>query len=86
MVILNMLKDNKVYTVHAYRFGDREKHSYIVGVYSSAEKALEEAELEELNRRGEYVCEVIEWEIDSTIDKNSPGCDFNIIKPLYEHI
>ena len=27
-------------------------------------------------------CEVIEWEIDSIIDENSPGCDFNIIKPF----
>lgn len=80
-----MLLDNKVYTVHAYRFGDREKHSYIVGVYSSAEKALKEAELEECNRAGKYTCEVIEWEIDSRIDED-PGCKFNYIKPLYEHI
>lgn len=77
-----MSLDNKVYTVHAYRFGDREKHSYIVGVYSSAKKALKEAELEECYRAGKYICEVIEWEVDSTIDKNSPGCDFNIIKSL----
>ena len=81
-----MSLDNKVYTVHAYRFGDRDKHSYIVGVYSSPEKALKEAELEELNRRGEYVCEVIEWEIDSRIDEDNPGCEFNYIKSLYEHI
>ena len=85
MGILNMLKDNKVYTAHAYRFGDREKHSYIVGVYSLPEKALKEAELEEFNREGKYTCEVIELEIDSRIDED-PGCKFNYIKPLYEHI
>ena len=80
-----MSLDNKVYTVHSYRFGDRENHSYIVGVYSSPEKALKEAELEELNRRGEYVCEVIEWEIDSRFEEDT-GCKFNYIKSLYEHI
>lgn len=80
-----MSLDNKVYTVHAYRFGDREKHSYIVGVYSSAKKALKEAELEECYRAGKYICEVIEWEVDSRIDEG-PGCKFNYIKSLYEHI
>ena len=33
-----------VYTVHAYRWGDRECHSYSVGVYSKKHAALKAAD------------------------------------------
>ncbi len=59
---------NKVYTVHAYRWGDRELHSYSVGVFSKKSKALREAEEHRTYRGGKYECEVIEWVVD---DKES---------------
>lgn len=34
----------KVYTVHAYRWGDRSWHSYMVGVYPKKKMALDAAE------------------------------------------
>lgn len=52
-----------VYTVHAYRWGDRECHSYPIGVYISRELALNAAKSVEINRSGKYTCEVIEWEV-----------------------
>lgn len=53
-----------VYTVTAYRFGNREKHSYVVGVYSKKHAALKAAETEKEWRGGKYSCEVLEMELD----------------------
>ena len=50
-----------VYTVHAYRWGDHERHSYIVGVYAKKHAALKAADVEENYRGGKYICEVLEW-------------------------
>lgn len=54
-----------IYTVHAYRWGDRECHSYSVGVYSKKCAALKAAETESDYRGGKYKCEVLEWTLDS---------------------
>ncbi len=51
----------EVYTVHAHRWGNRDNHSYIVGVYPDKEQAIKAAEDEEQHRGGKYSCEVIEW-------------------------
>jgi hypothetical protein len=59
-----------VYTVHAYRWGDHECNSYIVGVYSEAHAALKAAEIEEDYRGGKYSCEVLEWTLDSGMEGN----------------
>jgi hypothetical protein len=55
----------KVYTVDAFRWGDRENHSYLVGVYSTKEKAEKAARQEEVYRGGKYECEILEWDIDN---------------------
>lgn len=61
---------NIVYTVHAYRWGNRENHSYLVGVYSKKEKALKAAYIEEDFRGGKYKCEVLEWIINKGKEGN----------------
>jgi hypothetical protein len=58
------METKTVYTVHAFRFGDRERHSYIVGVYSDATQALRAAIIEKDHRGGKYDCEVLEWMLD----------------------
>ncbi len=60
-----------VYTVHAYRWGDRERHSYSVGVYSKKHAALKAAQTESDYRGGKYECEVLEW----TLDCGTEGSD-----------
>lgn len=50
-----------VYSVHAYRFGDRELRSYPVGVFPKKHAAIKAAEDEETYRGGKYGCEVTEW-------------------------
>lgn len=62
------MNDVIVYTVTAYRWGNRDKHSYIVGVYSSAYLAIKAATSEDDFRGGKYSCEVLEWEINQDIN------------------
>lgn len=59
-----------VYIITAYRFGDKESHSYVVGVFDNYKSALACAELEEDGRSGKYQCEVIEKTINDPIKRN----------------
>ena len=61
-----MSKPNHNYVVTAYRQGDRENHSYVLGVYTTKTKAVKAAEAEEAHRSGnKYICEVLEVLVDS---------------------
>jgi hypothetical protein len=70
-----------VYTVHAYRWGDREGHSYTVGVFSVQNAALESAKKEEDYRGGKYECEVLKLPLDANV---AVGSDLStwIVKAL----
>lgn len=48
----------EIYVVHAMRWGDCEKHSYIVTATLNKADALSAAETEEMERGGKYGCEV----------------------------
>ena len=58
----------KVYIVTAFRRIRGEDHNYLVGVFSSAEKALLAADFEEEYRAWKYECEVLEYILDERID------------------
>jgi hypothetical protein len=47
-----------IYVVEALRFGDRERHSYVVGVYDTLEAAKTAADDHAEYRGGKYTCEV----------------------------
>lgn len=68
----------KIYTVHAYRWGDREKHSYPVGVFDSLDLAEISAKAEEYERGGKYDCEIYEWELNCGRNR-----DFKTLKALW---
>lgn len=70
-----------IYTVHAYRWGDRERHSYTVGVYSKKHAAMKAADTEEDYRGGKYTCEVLEWMLDSGLEGNHDTAP-KTVKPL----
>ena len=44
------------FVVEALRWGDREQHSYVVGVYDNLQDACEASVVEELWRGGKYQC------------------------------
>lgn len=58
----------KVYTVHAFRWGNIESHSYIVGVYTSESAAIKAADVEEEWRGGKYICRIEEWTLGVGIE------------------
>ena len=58
-----------VYTVRACRYGDRESHSYIVGVFYTEIAAVVAGEAETEYRGGKYICEIIEWHMENISSK-----------------
>jgi hypothetical protein len=55
----------EVYVVTMYRWGSRENHSYVRGVFSSEEKAMEAGMDEAVYRGGKYGPSVIKVVVDS---------------------
>ncbi len=49
------------YVVEALRWGDRENHSYIVGVYDNLHDACEACVVEEMWRGGKYECVINDY-------------------------
>ena len=56
-----------MFVVQAYRYGNKENHSYIVGIFDSVERAVKASEAETDYRGGKYDCEVYECKINSTL-------------------
>ena len=76
-----------VYVVTAYRFGDRERHSYVVGVFTNPELAIEIAEQVPDERAGKYYAEVLKFQLDK-LDNDEfeavwPLSRYDEIKKLY---
>ena len=70
-----------IYTVHACRWGDTETHSYIVGVYTKKQAAVNAAITEEEYRGGKYMCAVLEWMMNEGRAGNH-DVKPKVIKPL----
>jgi hypothetical protein len=56
-----------IYVVTAYRFGDRESHSYVVGAFDNEVTAITQARLERDWRGGKYECEVRSMELNESL-------------------
>lgn len=54
-----------MFLVRALRWGDLGAHSYIVGLYSTLELAIGNADEEAIERGGKYGCAVSEVGVDS---------------------
>lgn len=65
------MKD-KYYVVTMYKYGDNECHSYVYGIFDKKDKALKEAEAEQIARGGnKYYPEVLELTIGSSIHSST---------------
>lgn len=53
-----------MYVVEALRMGNRENHSYVVGVYDSMRVAAVAALAEEYHRGGKYECYITQHELN----------------------
>lgn len=54
-----------VYVVTMYRYGDREKHSYVLGVWSTMENAMKYGAVEKAWRGGKYTPIITVWTVDA---------------------
>ena len=61
----------QVYVVTMYRWGDRDNHSYVVGAYTTEEKATEAGLQEEQCRGGKYAHEIVSCRIDQLWDMDN---------------
>jgi hypothetical protein len=56
-----------IYIVTMYRWGDRYKHSYVLGAYGTEEKSRKAALQEEIDRGGnKYAAEILEVKLNSS--------------------
>lgn len=56
----------KIYVVKMNRWGNQENHSYVLGVYTDIQKALNAANYEETERGGKYKAEINEMAINNS--------------------
>ena len=74
----------KVYVVTAYRWGNRESHSYVVGAFDNEENAIKEAKLETEWRGGKYECEVRSMELNDSLKYKNYDVVLALPKPVLE--
>lgn len=61
----------KVYTVIMYRWGDTERHSYLLGVFDTEEQAVAEGEAECAWRGNKYKPRIAEVQMNA-VKKRKP--------------
>jgi len=59
-----------MYIVTAYRYGDTETHSYVLGVFGTEEIARTVSEYECDYRGGKYSCKVIQCSMNESVKDN----------------
>jgi len=64
------MTDKMFYIVEALRWGDRENHSYILGLYSDLDRAKSAADAHSEYRGGKYMCQVFQCGMDSEVDSD----------------
>lgn len=67
-----------VFVCTAYRWGEREKHSYVVGVFDELERAVEAAIAEREWRGGKYECEVISMSLNASKQNRQHKVEYKI--------
>ena len=60
-----------MFVVTAYRHGDREAHSYVVGMFNTIDRATKAASGETEYRGGKYYCQIISMRVNETVHEGS---------------
>lgn len=74
------MSDKIIHVVQAYRWGDRENHSYVVGVYDTKEQAIIAADKEEDSRGIKYKCAIISTSLNERHNIESFAIDWREVK------
>ena len=72
------------YIVEALRWGDREDHSYVLGLYSDIDRAKRAAEEHTEYRGGKYQCLVHQCGLDQQVDSDWSASVLHQTKLSYE--
>jgi len=62
------MSKKEIYIVTMYRYGDRESHSYVLGVWDKKAQATKYGQIEESWRGGKYMSEVLPVEINREVN------------------
>jgi hypothetical protein len=67
-----------LYVATMYRWGCKENHSYVLGVFDKLELAQNAADKEQIDRGGKYFAEVIQCKLNEwdAIDKDTDWKDY----------
>lgn len=68
-IVDGIVPDNVVFVTEMLRYGDRESHSYVIGVYSTREMAETAGKAEEIWRDRKYDFVVSVFQLDYIPDK-----------------
>ena len=69
-----------IYVVQAYRWGNRENHSYVVGVYDTKEQAILAADKDEESRGIKYNRAIISTSLNERHNIESFAIDWREVK------
>lgn len=58
-----------IYIVTMYRYGSKESHSYVLGVFDDVDIAGEEANKNKVQRGNKYEPEIVGFELNDTTSK-----------------
>lgn len=70
----------RIFVCTAYRWGDREKHSYVVGVFDDLERAIHYAKAEKEWRGNKYECEIISMPLNASKQNRQHKVEYKIPK------
>ena len=74
----------ELYVVTMYRWGDREKHSYVLGVFANAVVATRHCAEEEIFRGGKYTGEILRMEANVSVHDAEPRVLKALPPPRFE--
>lgn len=69
---------NKLYVVTMYRWGDCNKHSYVLGVFDNEVTAKMQGIKEETFRGGKYSPDITDWNLNKTFTDEEEELDDHI--------
>ena len=78
------MTDKMFYIVEALRWGDRESHSYVLGLYSELDRAKSAADSHSEYRGGKYVCQVFQCGMDAEVNTDWNKSLMYQTKEVYE--
>jgi hypothetical protein len=76
----------RIFVCTAYRWGDKENHSYVVGAFDNLEIAIEAAIAERSWRGGKYECEVVSMNLNDARKYDNYKVEYKIPRVVKDEL